>query len=317
MATEETLVAPLSVLIVNYKTGELTKRCIAKVIQTTSPNILREVIVVDNNSEDDSEQIICGEFPQVRWLANEKNVGFGAAMNRAMAEAVGDYFLLLNSDVEVMEGTIETSLNAIICSQNVAALGCRLVYPNGSDQKSIWRAVGDYRELWNSNFVLTKFGQLEAREIKALMGSFLVIHREVISKVGDFDPDFFMYSEELEWCSRARRWGYDLMFVDYAYAVHDMGYSSDSAWAGRQKYLSNVLLYYKIHGALGCYLFIYLSIINTIINLLVVFKFNALIRRSFWLEQKMFYSNFFRYLSIPILFRVKRGTGMRQLRLQK
>jgi len=306
----------LSVLIVNYKTGEMTRNCIEQLNISISNRIAYEVIVVDNNSGDDSKNIVLSNLPEVIWISNKENSGFGAGMNLAMKNASGKFFLLLNSDVQVCEGAVEGCLGYIKEHKDIGALGCKIIYPDGKMQKSVWYNVADYREIWNSNLILTKFKQLQGNEIKALMGSFLIIPKSVIEKVGPFDPDFFMYSEEMELCHRIRKAGYRLYFNSNYEVIHEVGASSDENWATRQKQLSNVLLYRKIRGFFSCYLFLFLKTLNALSNFFILWIFPSEVRRSVLRSSKIFFSGLGRYLLIPFIYKRKTGSGKYQLRIQ-
>lgn len=305
----------LSIVIVNYKTPSLTNRCLSSIIDLNINNKDYEIIVIDNNSEDDSEELITNSFPQVIWVNNHINEGFGRANNIGINKAKGDYILFLNSDMVILDGTIEQCLFFLKENKQIGALGCKLINEDGSLQKSTYPYIADYKGLLEKNLAYDKFFKDQNQTIKGLMGSFLLIPINVISKVGGFDPDFFMYSEEMELCYRISKSGFKIVYFDKVKAVHVHGASStNKRWATRQNYLSNALLFYKIKGVFGYILYHLLFITNSFTNFILMWLLDKNYRTDYFHIQLDYFSNFIQYLTIPILYKKKLGDGKRQLR---
>ena len=137
----------LSIIIVNWKVRDLLRECLLSVFKNTELGHDRyEVVVVDNDSGDNSAAMVANEFPEVTLIANRDNVGFGAANNQAMAYCHGEWILLLNPDTLVPPGAIDRMLKKIQASPRVAVLGCRLENGDGSLQK--WTG-GAFPTFWN------------------------------------------------------------------------------------------------------------------------------------------------------------------------
>lgn len=306
----------LTIIIVHYKTPQLTAQCLFHIFKSIFPFDQLEVIVVDNNSQDDAGFGLTRDFPEIKWIESPENVGFGRANNLGIAEAQGEFILLLNSDVILKRDTLTKAVSCAEGMNNLGVMGCRLLNEDGSTQKSLWYHVADFEDLWTQNLILQKFFPKKDKEIKGIGGAFMLIPKMILDRVGSFDPDFFMYSEELELCYRIRKAGFKLEICEEAEAFHlDGGSGGGKTWSARYKNLSNALLYYKTQGVGGYLLFLVFRIFNTVTNAIAMWAISSDYRNNFWQGEYFFYSNFVRYLAIPFLYSRKRGKGNRQLRL--
>ncbi len=297
----------LSVVIVNYKTPTLTHRCIGTIYQSNI-DCKHEIIVVDNASNDNSEEIIKKSFPSILWINNPLNEGFGRANNIGAQYAKGKFLLFLNSDMLLYEETIKRCLEEISKNEGIGVLGCKLFNEDGSYQMSIYSHVGQYYNVLKNNLLFDFFIKKRNSEIEAVMGSFMLIPKHVFELSGGFDSDFFMYAEELDLCRRIKKLGYKIQFTEKTCAIHKHGGSSEGEeWSIKQSYLSDALLYHKTKGFFGYWFYHFLMIMNFLTNFFLMWRFNKNFRKDFWKIQKAYFSNFFYYLHIP--FRYKRGLG--------
>jgi N-acetylglucosaminyl-diphospho-decaprenol L-rhamnosyltransferase len=220
-----------SVVVVTYNSAAWIERCLESVRG-------RETIVVDNGSTDGTVALVRERFPAVRLLEQE-NAGMGGGNNAGMRIASGRYFLLLNSDAWVV-GDAVTQLVAFADEHPEAAVvGPRLLNPDGSLQRSarafptLWRLATEYlflRKLAPRSRLLNRFyeGGFEhdvVREVDWLFGACLLVRRDAADEVGLFDEDFFMFSEETDWCYRFRQAGWKVYFFPGAEVVHVGGAS--------------------------------------------------------------------------------------------
>lgn len=303
----------LSVIIVNYKTPELTRRCIESIFAVHREGV--EVIVVDNHSQDNSKALVTSLFPEVVWIDNPENDGFGRANNFGASQAKGEYLLLLNSDMLLLEDTVGKCLSYMESHPETGALGCKLLNEDGSFQKSAYHYVGDYMGVLKNNLIVDYIFKPVPGKIKAVMGAFMLIPKKVFDEVKGFDPDFFMYAEELDLCRRIEAKGYKIVYFEEATAIHKHGGSSEgSDWSHRQNWLSNALLYLKVRGYGGYVLYHFLYFFTFITNLLLLWKMDQPYRKGFWNEKRWYFSNFWLYFSIPFLFKKSFGNGKRILR---
>ncbi|TXK76901.1 glycosyltransferase family 2 protein [Paenibacillus sp. N3.4] len=230
----------LSILIVNYKTRDLTLACIESVI-TSNTSYKYEIILIDNASNDGTIQTVTEKFPQVICQANSENVGFSKANNQGILLSQGRYVLLLNSDTIVQSDTFETMLRFMDENPAVGVSGCKIVLPDGSLDKackrgfptpsaSFYYAFG-FSKLFpkTPRFNQYQLGYLSADEaypIDSLVGAFMLIRREAIDQVGMLDEAFFMYGEDIDWCYRIKQAGWINYYYPRTHIVHYKGASS-------------------------------------------------------------------------------------------
>jgi|LSQX01.2.fsa_nt_gb GT2 family glycosyltransferase len=303
----------ISIIIVNYKTPDLVIRCLESIFENP-PSLRFEIVIVDNGSQDGSFEKISQDFPSVKWFQNERNVGFGRANNLGISISTGKYVLLLNSDMIVTPRTIESCLNEIENKPEVGVLSCKLVNEDGSFQKSTY-SVASFRKLLDQNLFINKLWPMGKEPVEAVQGSFMLIPRKVLDEVGGFDPDFFLYSEEIELCHRIAKAGYSIHYFDNVSAIHKHGGSiTNNSWGLKQRYLSNALLYFKVRGVFGYLLYHCLFLLNTITNFFAKWLLDKNYRKGYGQIQKAYFINFTHYLKIPFLYGRKPGNGKRILR---
>jgi GT2 family glycosyltransferase len=254
----------VSVIIVSYNTCAMTLDCL-RALMTSVQDIDLEVIVVDNASSDDSVEKIRSEFPNVRVIANEQNVGFGAANNQAMRQAGGEFFLLLNSDAFLQLGATSELLDYLHAHLHTGVVGPRLTYGDGSLQTSCWRFPSPLRA-WMENLGLStvfpnhpvlgdyrNWPHDTEREVDWMIGACLLIRRTVYEQVGGFDERFFMYAEETDWQRRIRAKGWAIVFTPRAHVTHLGGASGATEKVRINRYFFGSMDRYlhKHHGLLG------------------------------------------------------------------
>jgi GT2 family glycosyltransferase len=229
----------LSVIIVSWNVRALLERAIDCVYATVRQCSF-ELIVVDNNSDDGSVAMLRERFPTLTLVANAENVGFGRANNQGAALARGRYLLLLNPDAFVHAGTVDRMLQFMDEHPDAGAAGCLLRYPDGALQRSVtsfptvatelWTTLGLDRALPNhpqfGRYKLTYWAMDDLRAVDSLMGACLMLRRELIDRIGLFDEQFFMYSEEVDLCYRIQRAGSRNYFLPDVEATHIWGGSS-------------------------------------------------------------------------------------------
>jgi hypothetical protein len=230
----------ISVIILNYNTCELTVQAIESVLASET-DYRYEVLVVDNASTDSSPDVIRSRFPQIRFIANEHNLGFAKGNNIGIREARGRYILLLNSDTVVERNTLETMVRFMDSRPEVGAAGCKVVLPDGSLDKacrrgfptpsaSFYYAFGISRLFpANPRFNQYQLGYLNPDEdypVDCLVGAFMMVRKEVIRQVGMLDEEFFMYGEDIDWCYRIKQAGWSIHYYPYTRITHYKGASS-------------------------------------------------------------------------------------------
>ncbi len=204
-----------------------------------------EVVVVDHGSTDGTPELVRERFPQAR-VVEQENLGFGAGMNAGMRVAAGRYFLLLNADAWATGDGLQQLVSFADEHPEAAVVGPRLRYPDGRLQRSVngyptvWRLATEYlflRKLAPRSRALNAyhgggFDHESVAEAEWLAGPALLVRRDATDAVGLFDEDFFMFSEEVDWCYRFRAAGWSVLFFPGAEFVHVGGASHGTALRG-------------------------------------------------------------------------------------
>jgi len=219
----------LSIVIVNWNTGHVLAGCLDSVFGTVNHRPF-EVIVVDNDSSDGSRELIRSRFPQVKLLEPGANLGFAAGNNYALRQVSSDYVLLLNPDTIATPGAIDKLCEALEALPELGAVGAQLLNPDGSLQHS-W---GQFPFLEREVPLVRRFAQkpssaktahYQDSEISLLMvdwakGACLMIRREALEQVGLLDEEYWLYTEETDWCCRARAQGWEIAGRPDAHVYH-------------------------------------------------------------------------------------------------
>ncbi|WP_342479113.1 glycosyltransferase family 2 protein [Paenibacillus sp. FSL H7-0350] len=230
----------VSILILNYNTCRLTMDCLRSVYDSET-SYSYEIILVDNNSQDDSVETISKEFPEVLLIANSENVGFAKGNNQGMEVASGRYVLLLNSDTVIRKDTLETMLAFMDSRPDLGASGCKVILPDGSLDKACRRGFPTPSASFYYAFGFSKLfpdrpkfngyqlGYLDPDDeypVDCLVGAFMLLRRETIEQVGGLDESFFMYGEDLDWCYRIKEAGWGIYYYPQTSIVHLKGGSA-------------------------------------------------------------------------------------------
>jgi N-acetylglucosaminyl-diphospho-decaprenol L-rhamnosyltransferase len=251
--------ADVSVVVVTYNALPWVERALDSVRG-------HETIVVDHGSTDGTLELVRERFPEAR-LIEQENKGLGGGSNAGMRVAAGDYFLLLNSDAWALEGSLERLVAFAEQRPEAALVGPKLLNLDGTLQHSVrgfptlWRLVTEYfflrklapRSRALNAFYGAGFAYDEPREAEFLMGACLLVRREAADTVGLFDEDFFMFSEETDWCYRFRQAGWKVLFTPDAEFVHVGGATTRQNWGPmfREQLRGHLRFLAKHRGARG------------------------------------------------------------------
>lgn len=233
----------LSIVFVNYKTKELSLKLLQSIYDHKSgyydPSC--EVIVVDNGSNDGIGKVIKNRFPKVNFLQNSSNVGFSKGYNRAINESRGQYVLVINSDTEILEGTLSECVTLAKRYNNEVVLAGKLILPDGSVQNSCYKlptimgAIKEY--FFSKSGSYSMYAPVSESEVKieGAVGACLLIPRNVIDKVGLFDEGMFLYFEDIEYCRRLGISKIPIYYCPTIRLIHYHGMSSKQI-GGHQSY---------------------------------------------------------------------------------
>ncbi len=294
----------LSIIIVNYRSAGYIGNCIRSAMQFDAGKDF-EWIVVDNASGDDSQERIYKEFPFVKWIEMGYNAGFARANNEGMRQSTGDIYLLLNPDTIILNDAIDQCLQKFVASKDIAC-GVQLLYEDHSLQISgSYFMKGGINHLlpipyWGNflkgiaDILNTKKPGVEqvgnAVKVDWISGAYLMVKKEAVVKAGLMDEDFFLYAEEVEWCSRLQKLGDLVLYGDIKIihllgeAIKDSTGTDDKTYdnlfdkKGLQLMVSNHLRIRKQYGigwflfqllnySFGAIVFFFGSILNHLIHL--------------------------------------------------
>jgi GT2 family glycosyltransferase len=243
----------LSVIIVNYKSAQLIVDCLHS-FYSGANKISFEIIVVDNDSKDNSKEIILSEYPEVKWISMDYNSGFARANNEGIRQAKGEIVLLLNADTLIKDNAVEKCLGLFATSQFVAC-GVQLLNTDLTPQISgSYFMKGGLNYLlplpylgqlikWSANlFGIKKTNVPDADstiEVDWVNGAFLMVKKTAIQKAGLLDEDFFLYAEEAEWCSRLKKIGKLCIFGEVK-VIHLQGETAITTFNSTDKTYNNL-----------------------------------------------------------------------------
>lgn len=263
-ASEESV--ELSIIIVSWNVRDLLRQCLTS-IDNERGELNLEVIVVDSASVDGTPDMVTADFPWVVLLAQGQNVGFPRGNNIGLKHARGRLLFLLNPDTIVKGDALMQMVDYMQNNADVGVLGPRLRYPDGAIQSSKRRfptvVTGFFEstwlEPWAPKAVIERYQAQDladdrVADVDWVMGAALMVRRAVVEQVGPMDEEYFMYSEELDWCRRIKDAGWRVVYYPRAEIVHYEGKSSEQAVTERHINFQRAKLRYfrKYHGWLVC-----------------------------------------------------------------
>jgi len=241
----------LSIIIVNWNTSELLLQCLDSIYRA-KPQIMFEIIVIDNGSTDNSVGAISTRFPEVRIISNDHNMGFAGANNQGLSAGSARYYLLLNSDTLVLPGALDVLINIADNHPEMGIVGPKLLNMDGSLQESYASFPTFWSELIGKNFRRRRplADSTYIYDVDWIMGACMLVRSEVVADVGMLDDDYFMYSEEVDWCFRIKRQGWKVGYCLKSEVYHLGGGSASRASLSQLilLYRSKILFFRKHYG---------------------------------------------------------------------
>lgn len=255
----------LSVIIVNWNTISLLDACLQSLMNSVYC-VKVEIFVVDNASSDGSQEMVHKKYPSVHLIENSSNQGFARANNQAARLARGRYVLFLNSDTVVPKYAMDELVAAMDNNTKIGIGGLQLLNEDGTLQNSIANTPTLLTELTNKSllrlffpgrFPGKEFKPVHPIEVESLIGACLIVRAEVIQDIGLFDEDYFFFLEETDWCLRARRWGWKVVFFPKISIYHLQGKSAAKVPipARIEYWRSRYLFFEKHYSSFVCSLF--------------------------------------------------------------
>jgi GT2 family glycosyltransferase len=260
------MVLDVSVIIVNWNAVEFLRDCLSSILEAAD-DLGLEVLVVDNASTDGSVALVNEEFPWVRLIANQENVGFARAVNLGLKMAEGEHLLILNPDVVLGPKSIAKMSHFLEARGDAGGVSPRLVDSGGALQtlfyprwQSLPKVALFYTRLstlsYQSRYLRAWFNEKSLpdsshgyAEVEQLPGACFMTTKSVLARVGPMDERFFMWFEDVDWSYRAKQAGYRLYYLPTATVVHTGGYSLRQ-WDRsriRRQFVLGLYLYFQKH----------------------------------------------------------------------
>ena len=250
----------LSVIILNYNVRYFLEQCVMSV-QKALFNLDAEIIVVDNNSSDDSCEMMKLLFPNIKLIENKENVGFPKGNNIAVAEAKGEYICILNPDTVVAEDTFTKIFNSKLQTPNskLGIIGCKLIDGTGNFLPESKRGVPTpwvaFTKIFGLYKISTFFGKYYAQhldenqsgKVDILVGAFMVLKRDLYLQVGGFDENCFMYSDDIDLSYMIQKLGKENFYFHETSVIHYKGESTVRDEKYIQRFREAMQFFYKKH----------------------------------------------------------------------
>jgi len=267
----------VSIIIVNWNVKNLLQKCLESLFVFIE-NLHYEIIVVDNNSSDDSQDMLStikAEHKNFQVIFNKENFGFARANNHGLKIASGKYILFMNPDMEIVENTPAILYKFMEKNFTVAACTCQLQYGDGSRQANIKRDPTLWSQIWIlyklhhvfrprflKNYLAKDFDYTRTQTVEQIMGALVFIKADVIKKIGGWPQEYFIWWEDVDLCTSLRKMGEKIMYTPDSRVIHYESKSfAQKMSLGKQKMFNQSMLIYfkKYHGKFA---FIILKIIN-------------------------------------------------------
>jgi len=254
----------LSIIIPHLNRKASLKECLSS-IPPAATTLSYEIIVVDNGSKEGSQKMIQRDFPEIHLLQNETNEGFSRATNRGLRAAQGDYFLCINNDTVLFPHSLETLVSFMEKHPEAGVSGGKIFNKDGTVQPSarsfprLETAFFNRSSLasrffpknpFSRRYLLSDWDHNSVREVDWVSGSFFILRRSLIEKVGLFDERFFLYCEDVDYCRRVRGAGYHVFYVPTAHITHNTDYS-EKRWVTLFYHHQSMYRFYKKYRVQG------------------------------------------------------------------
>ena len=256
----------LSIIIVSWNVAEILAACLDSILANLAANQSSEIIVVDSGSSDHTTALLRERYPQIKLLAQSENLGFTRCNNIGLRATAGRYLLLLNPDTEVIGDALAQMVAYLDANPDVGIVGPHTLNTNGTTQSTRRRfptlATALFESTWLQPFaprsLVDRYYVVDAPDdavidVDWVQGSALLARRGVYAQIGGLDEGYVMYSEEMDWCKRAKDAGWRVVYLGTAYITHHGGKSTDQVTAQRHIYFqkSKLRYFHKYHGWLA------------------------------------------------------------------
>ena len=300
-----------SIIIVNWNSGIQLKECVESVKKSSFENsILNKVVVVDNDSKDNSLELVKDlNYEKLKILKNKDNLGFGKACNSGVKNSQSDFILFLNPDAMVYEDTFHKLFDYIEKNDNsdVVVYGVQLIGDDGKVQRTCARfpnlsnflvkvlGLNKLNSKYFETYHLEEWNHNETKQIDHVIGAFYLIKREIFNSINGFDERYFVYFEDLDLSKRVYDSGYRTIYLSEIQAYHKGGGTSEQVKALRFFYSTRSSLIYS---------FKHLGIFKSIIFMFFVYFIEPFTRTAFLVLKRSSFSEFLeQYKGFGLLYK--------------
>jgi len=225
----------ISIIILNYKSKGFVMNCIKSIKEADFAGLKYEIIVVDNHSQDSIGEILTWQYPDIKFIQNEKNLGMGSGNNVGMRYAQGKYIAIMNPDTLAFKDTFKELYDFMQANPEVGVAGPLQYNPDKTIQNSCYRWYGLLTPIYRrtplgkfrfaqkdlARFLMKDFDHKSAREVNWLLGSFLFCRAKALEQTGLFDERFFLYFEDTDLCRRFWQKGWHVVYYPQAKIIHN------------------------------------------------------------------------------------------------
>lgn len=242
----------LSVVILNYNVRYFLELCLKSVLAATE-QINAEIIVIDNNSKDDSRQMVERLFPNVKWIQNTDNVGFSKANNQAVREATGEYLCILNPDTVVSEDTFTKLIAFADTKDNIGIVGCKLIDGTGNylpeSKRNIPYVSAAIKKMFgqSQDYYANHLSSSDVGRADILVGAFMFVKRDVYNQIKGFDEDYFMYGEDIDISYKSLKAGFHNYYFGDTTVIHYKGESTLKDKKYAKRFYGAMQIFYRKH----------------------------------------------------------------------
>ncbi|GAA3626838.1 glycosyltransferase family 2 protein [Flavivirga jejuensis] len=242
----------LSIVILNYNVRYFLELCL-KSVQAAISDIDAEIIVVDNNSEDGSCNMVKELFPDINLIENEVNLGFSIGNNIGVSQAEGEYVCILNPDTVVAEDTFSKLLKFSEDKEKLGIVGCKLINGAGSflpeSKRNVPYVEAAFKKMFGNSkdYYANHLEENEVGKVDVLVGAFMFLKRDIYKAIGGFDEDYFMYGEDIDLSYRVFKAGYNNYYYGASSVIHFKGESTLKDKYYARRFYGAMQIFYKKH----------------------------------------------------------------------
>ena len=242
----------LSVVILNYNVRYFLELCL-KSVEGAIADMDAEIIVVDNNSPDDSCNMVKELFPNVNLIQNKHNSGFSMGNNIGVAHAKGEYLCILNPDTVVAEDTFTKILEFADAVEDIGIIGCRLIDGSGQylaeSKRNVPTPLVSFKKIFglSGSYYANDLKENAVGKVAILVGAFMIMKKSIYDAVGGFDEDYFMYGEDIDLSYKVLKAGYKNQYFGLATTIHFKGESTPKDKVFRKRFYNAMHIFYRKH----------------------------------------------------------------------